>query len=527
MAVQVRQVPVSCVDVIVVGAGPVGLMLAAELALGGASVEVFEQRSEASDTVKAGSINIASAEILARRGLLDEARAAHRRTTERVATFFSQMTGGPYEAALKEARRRTPRAGHFAAIPLDGARLDLSDPAVAGHRIVEDATLVVQHDVERILALHADQLGVSVHRGIVVTGVTQDASGVSVASNMGARRATWVVGCDGGRSVVRKAAQFDFPGSDPEITGRQAQVDLFGLELLKPGWNWSERGVYRVGPTPGLLLTVEFEGPPEDRTSPLSAEEMESSIRRVSGQDVRIARMLGESWRWTDNARQVETYRDGRVFLAGDAAHVHSPFSGQGLNLGLGDATNLGWKLAASARGVAPPNLLDSYTAERRPVGAWVLNWTRAQVALMRPDLKVGELRGAVADLMATTDGMTRIVSLISGVTHRIELPGDHPWVGLTTPDLELADGHDGRSLFVGGAFVLLDGSSDGRFATAAAAWAGRIVCETGPWDCAGKRPLALLARPDGVVAWAVDDGDEDTGGLAESLHRWVGAPAP
>ncbi len=182
------------------------------------------------------------------------------------------------------------------------------------------------------------------------------------------------------------------------------------------------------------MLTVEFGGVPEDRTSEVTADEMTRSLRHVSGLDVTVTGVHGQSWRWTDNARQATSYRDGRILLADDAAHVHSPFSGQGLNLGLGDATNLGWKLAAVVKGQAPAELLDTYSAERHPVGVWVLDWTRAQVALMRPDPKVAQLRAVFAEMMGTPDGMILIVNKISGVTWRLDLPGAHPLIGKRKP---------------------------------------------------------------------------------------------
>ena len=512
-------------DVVVVGAGPVGLLLGTELALAGVRVRILERATAPAETIKAGSINIASAEILARRGLHEEARRAHDRSVRRVAALMAAPGMDPTEV-LERARRRVVRAGHFAAIPLDNEKLDTTDPDIAAHNELVDATLVVQRDVEAILGGHADRLGLVVCRGVEVTGVTASADGVRVETSAGPLRAGYLVGCDGGRSAVRRAAAFAFPGSDPEITGRQAQLDIEDASKLEFGWNWSQRGVYRFGPTPGLLLTVEFDGPPADRTREVTAEEMRQSLLRVSGIDVTVGRLHGESWRWTDNARQAETYRKGRVLLAGDAAHVHSPFSGQGLNLGLGDATNLGWKLAAVVKGWASEGLLDTYDAERHPVGAWVLDWTRAQVALMRPDRKVAQLRGIVADLMSTPDGMTRIVNEISGVLQRVDLPGSHPLVGRLVPDTTLADGRSIRELFRDGRFVLLDRTAEGLFLAAASPWRERLAGrhEATPPD---REPSALLVRPDGVVAWAAAAGEAgDRDGLRDALHRWAGAPA-
>ena len=515
------------VDVLVVGAGPVGLLLAAELALGGACVQLVERATTPVDVVKAGSINIASAEMLARRGLQAQARAAHESSVRKIAELMVPRGMDP-EQARGMARRRAVRAGHFAAMLLDADTLDTSDPDIAAHSEMSDATLVAQREIELLLARNADRRGIVVRRAVEVTGIRQDRADVIVETSAGPIRARYVVGCDGGRSIVRKSAGFAFPGSEPEITGRQALVDLDDPSRLTFGWNWSERGVYRYGPTPGLLLTVEFGGAPDDRSSPVTADEMTRSLRHVSGLDVLVERVRGQSWRWTDNARQAATYRDGRVLLAGDAAHVHSPFSGQGLNLGLGDATNLGWKLAATVRGWAPDGLLDTYDAERHPAGAWVLDWTRAQVALMRPDPKVARLRAVFAELMGTPDGMTRIVNRISGVTWRVDLPGTHPLTGRIVPDMTLADGRSVRELFTPGRFVLLDRTGDGVFAAAAAAWRDRLVVEHDPSADLGLDPTAMLARPDGVIVWAgALGGAADPGEMVEGLRTWAGAAAP
>ena len=226
-----------------------------------------------------------------------------------------------------------------------------------------------------------------------------------------------------------------------------------GAERLGRGWQHTPAGVYVYGPGPGRVRTVELDGPPADREAPVTAAEMEASLRRVSGVDVRVTEVVSGT-RFTDNARQATTYRRGRVLLCGDAAHVHSPFSGQGLNLGIGDAVNLGWKLAATVQGWAPEGLLDTYTSERHPIGAWVLDWTRAQVAVMRGDAYSRALRGVVTDFLGTRDGATYYVKRISGLWQRYDLGDGHPLVGATMPNLRLDDGtrladhtHDGPGL--------------------------------------------------------------------------------
>jgi hypothetical protein len=211
------------------------------------------------------------------------------------------------------------------------------------------------------------------------------------------------------------------------------------------------------------------------------------------------------------------------VLLAGDAAHVHSPFGGQGLNLGLGDAVNLGWKLAATVRGWAPEGLLDTYTAERHPIGAWVLDWTRAQIALMRPDPHARALREVVTQLTETVAGTTHFVKKISGVWQRYDLPGDHPLVGGSAPDLELADGSRLADHLHGGGALLLDPAGELRVPVSGYDDRLRVVAE----DLPGRAGLAgLLVRPDGVVAWAADTGQVDFGALGAALSAWLGAPA-
>ena len=519
------------VDVVIVGAGPVGMLLASELALGGVSVQILERTTKASDTIKAGSINIASAEILARRGLLAQARAAHQRGVQELAKVMVSSLGIDPDQALAIATRKAIRAGHFAAIPLDNEKLNMNDADIAGHSEAANATLVIQREVEALLNEHATNLGVPIRRGVEVTGIEQDKERVTLHTDVGDVYARYVVGCDGGRSIVRRSLGFEFPGSNPEITGRQAVVDLDDASKLKFGWNWSLKGIYRYGPLPGIILTVEFDGPPANRTSEVTAGEMQDSLQRTSGTDVKVIQMHGLATRWTDNARQASVYRKGRVLLAGDAAHVHSPFSGQGLNLGLGDATNLGWKLAATVAGWAPDGLLDTYQTERHPLGEEVLEWTRGQVALMRPDSKVGPLRNVVADLMGTRDGMTAIINKISGVMQRIEVPEAHKSVahtllGRLVPDTTLVDGISLRSAFQKGHFVLLDISPNSVFRIAAEPWKDRIVfVEKGSLEQT-HGIYAMLARPDGMTVW-LSHSDEVAvpDALVLALQKWAGKP--
>src|SRR3954463_5451489 len=417
-------------DVVVAGAGPVGLLLADELALAGVGVLVVERLIEPDLTIKAGSINVPTGEALYRRGFLPAMERAQARTMERMKAFMAAQ-GGARPAGPPPVQRFI---GHFAAMMLNGGLLDTADPDFAGHGPVESIGGGAQHDLEAIFAERAAELGVEVRRGVALTGFVADADGVTVEFGDERVRAGWLVGCDGGRSVVRRLAGFDFPGTDPEITGHQALVELADAEGLRPGWNRTDTGIYVHGPVPGRILTVEFGGPPIDRDAPITAAELEAALRRTSGTKARVT-AVHSATRYTDNARQATTYRMGRVLLAGDAAHVHSPFGGQGLNLGVGDAMNLGWKLAATVRGWAPDGLLDSYTTERHPIGEWVLEWTRAQGALMRRDVRTKALRQVVTDLLFTGDGATYLAKKLSGVLHRYPIDGDHDLTGRAAPD--------------------------------------------------------------------------------------------
>lgn len=498
------------------GGGPVGLMLACELGLRGVSTLVVERLAEPDLTIKAGSITLPAAEALSRRGFAP-ALAEVRQWT------FAQFLGGkpmPEPAELAALQQRMKKiGGHFAGLfKLDPTRLDPADPDL---RINEESaiTLVPQQDLERILAERAAELGVEVVRGAEVIDFEQDEHGVDVELTSARVRVGYLVGCDGGRSTVRKLAGIDFPGTDATITGHQALVKLDDPGKLPRGWNRTPVGMLVAGPLPERILTVEFDGPPADRDAPITTEELQASLRHVSGTDVTVEEVYSAT-RFTDNARQATTYRAGRVLLAGDAAHVHSPFGGQGLNLGLGDAVNLGWKLAATLSGWAPEGLLDTYTEERHPIGARVLEVTRAQVALMRPDPLTSALRDVVSALMDTDDGNEYFVKIISGMEQRYHLEGAHSLVGKRTPDFELADGSWVGEHFADGRAVLFDFGDSAEVRETMAGLADRVAVVS----LAAKETLAgMFVRPDGCVAWASDDGD--SAGLAEAVTRWVGSP--
>ncbi|MDX8148090.1 FAD-dependent monooxygenase [Lentzea sp. BCCO 10_0061] len=380
-------------DVTVVGAGPVGLLLACELALQGVRTTVLERLATRSGTIKAQMISGRTREMLAMRGFGPAIDAASAEEATRLAWPVRRSTG------------------HFAGLfKLDGLPL----------------TMLTQQALERLLEARALDLGVRIRRGVEVTDL-----------NPGSE---YVVGCDGGRSTVRRLAGFDFPGTGPTLTGHQAVVDLDGD--LPNGWHRTASGVYASGPLRGRIMLIEYDGPPATRE--VTRDTLEAALRRVSGHDVRI-RHVHTATVWTDNTRQATTYRRDNVLLAGDAAHVHSPFGGQGLNLGLQDAFNLGWKLATGDSA-----LIDTYTTERHPVADRVLRNTLAQVALTRPDPRSRELHSLVSDLLDLPEVKTRISAMVQGTDIRYETGCDHPLAGTFVPGLDLSDGK--------GATTVLDG---------------------------------------------------------------------
>jgi 2-polyprenyl-6-methoxyphenol hydroxylase-like FAD-dependent oxidoreductase len=376
--------------------------------------------------------------------------------------------------------------------------------------------------VETVLAERAAGLGVQIRRGVQVEAVTRD--GDTVVARAGGRgfEARWLVGCDGGRSTVRALAGFDFVGTEPLFTGYVARVTFGDPEKLDLGFTLTPTGMYLRTPFEGHLGMMDFDGGAFDRSQPLTREHLQTVLRRVSGTDVTISEVhLASSF--TDRAMQATTYRNGRVLLAGDAAHIHSPLGGQGLNLGIGDAMNLGWKLAATVHDTAPDGLLDTYTAERHPVGAAVLDWSRAQVATMHPGPDAPALQRLVHDLLGTRDGTTHVFRSTSGLFHHYDLGADQALVGRTAPDFRLADGTRVGDLLREGRGVALDFTPDHHLQDAAMGWKGRIDYTVGPViDDLGFG--ALLIRPDGVVAW-VDDRDPDPAAFRHAATRWFDDP--
>jgi 2-polyprenyl-6-methoxyphenol hydroxylase-like FAD-dependent oxidoreductase len=429
------------------------------------------------------------------------------------------------EKAVAPDAPQAPRfAGHFAGIMLDANKLDFSDEpfTVAGPSAA--GGMVSLEGIEGVLAERAGELGVPIRYGTPVTGFTQDEDGVTVHTEGETFRAAWLAGCDGGRSTVRKQAGFDFVGTDPELIGYIGLMELADAEKLLPGFNLTPDGMYVNGPVPGRISVVELDSGADDRDTPVTLEMMQASLRRVSGTDVTITALHIAS-RYSDNARQATTYRKGRVLLAGDAAHVHSPFGGQGMNLGIGDAMNLGWKLAATIHGWAPAGLLDSYTTERHPIGAWCLDWTRAQVAIMRPDPHSRAIAAVIRDLIQTQDGATYFAKRVAGLWLSYPIPGSHPLTGHSASDLLFEDGsrlgallHDGK-----GVLVDLNGLKGGdRLNKLAGGWEGRLkYVSAKAEDALGL--TAILVRPDGFVAWATDK-QPDQAELATAIERWFGA---
>ncbi|MEU1124654.1 FAD-dependent oxidoreductase [Streptomyces sp. NPDC005899] len=510
-------------DVVVAGGGPVGLMLACELRLGGARVAVLERLTEVDSTIKGGAITTPGAEALYRRGMLPALAEVQRQAMDRFHAFMRERDGTYGDGA---PGRGLGFVGHFAGIMLRADLVDRTAPGLADAGPAADVALVPQQVIERLLGERARELGADVRRGVELTGLDTEAGAVIVRTDRGVIRAGWLVGCDGGRSAVRKCAGFAFPGTEPEITCHQAVVEMTGAEDLQVGWTATDLGVYAYGPMPGRVVTVEFDGPPADRESPVTAEDLQARLRRVSGVDVTVA-AVRTATRFTDHARQVTEYRRGRVLLAGDAAHVHSAFGSQGLSLGIGDAMNLGWKLASVIGGRAPESLLDTYTTERHPVGAGILDWTRSQVAAMRPDPQSRALREILTEMAGTVAGTTHLTARLNSAGVRYDLPGGHPLTGRSAPDLVLADGgrladhlHDGRAL-------LLDLTDDPAVRAVAAGYAGRVGVLTAA--CPSRPELAaVLVRPDGFTAWAADAGPEartPTAGLPEALEQWFEAP--
>ncbi|MFE3882922.1 FAD-dependent monooxygenase [Streptomyces lydicus] len=501
-------------DVVIVGAGPVGLFLACELGLAGCSVLVLEREPESRSPFKGRLLGVrglsaASAEAFHRRGMLHQLRTA------------SGVHDEP--GADDEAHEPTPLrgVGHFAGIRLDPDRVDAAALPYRLPGAAMDGMMTYLEAVETLLSEQASRLGVEIRHGVTVSALTQNEESAVAHAGERAYAARWVVGCDGGRSTVRGLAGFAFVGTEPQFTGYSMQATAAGTEKLRCGINLTPTGMY-LQMVAGHIAMVDFDGGAFDRSQQLTRDHLQAVLRRVSGTDVTLSEVrLASSF--TDRAMQTTTYRRGRVLLAGDAAHIHSPLGGQGLNTGIGDAMNLGWKLAATVHGQAPDGLLDTYTRERHPIGAKVLDWSRAQVAIMRPDPHCQAIQGVIRDLIGTRDGATYVAGRLSGASIRYDLGSEHPLVGRSAPDFCLEDGTRLSDLMRDGRGVALDFSADRCLSGAVKGWESRVRYAAGPAEN-GLELGAVLVRPDGVVAWA-GERIPDREAFEQAADQWFGGP--
>ena len=481
-------------DVLIAGAGPTGLMLAGELALAGVDVAIVERRAgQELAGSRAGGLHSRTIEVLDQRGIADR--------------FLSQG--------------RTAQVAQFA-----GIALDISDFPTRHNYVLG----LWQNHIECILAGWVDELAVPIYREREVTGFAQDDTSVDVElSNSEGLRTKYLVGCDGGRSLVRKAAGIEFSGWDPTTSNLIAEVEM--AEEPDIGLRRDALGIHSLsrlgdGGLVRVLVTERHVGPTTEPT----LRDLSEALIAVYGTDYGIHSPIWIS-RFTDMTRQAAAYRKGRVLLAGDAAHVHPPDGGQGLQTGVQDAVNLGWKLAQVVHRTSPDSLLDSYHAERHPVAARVLRNTMAAIALRRADERTKALRETMSELLGMDEPRRRFAAMMSGLGIQYDLGEGHPLLGRRMPDLDLVTGngplrvfsllHDARP-------VLLNFGEPGGFDIAA--WADRVqLIEArydGVWDLpalgAVAAPAAVLIRPDGHVAWV---GDRQLQGLADTLTTWFGPP--
>jgi 2-polyprenyl-6-methoxyphenol hydroxylase-like FAD-dependent oxidoreductase len=490
--------------VVIAGGGPTGLMLAGELALAGVDVAVVERRpSQDLPGSRAGGLHARTIEVLDQRGIADR--------------FLSEG--------------QVAQVAGFASVRLDISDFPTRHPYGLG---------LWQNHIERILAGWVDELAVTIYRGREVTGLAQDDTGVDVQLSDGpSLRAEYLVGCDGGRSLVRKAAGIEFPGWDPTTSALLAEVEMteepeLGIRRTPSGMHALGKVeyeikdgevVYKPGGTVGVMLTESHVG-----TSEPTLRDLSEGLIAVYGTDYGVH---SPTWitRFTDMTRQAAAYRDRRVLLAGDAAHVHSPVGGQGLNTGVQDAVNLGWKLAQVVNGTSPESLLDTYHAERHPVAARVLRNTMAQIALGRPDERTEALRDTMSELLGMDEPRRRFAAMMSGLDIHYDLGEGHPLLGRRMPDLDLVTDNGPQrvfSLLHDARPVLLNLGEHGGIDITP--WTDRVQLidanYVGTWELPAlgeiTAPTAVLIRPDGHVAWV---GEQTEAGLADALTSWCGPP--
>jgi 2-polyprenyl-6-methoxyphenol hydroxylase-like FAD-dependent oxidoreductase len=480
--------------VVIAGGGPTGLMLAAELALTRVDVAIVERRANQSVAgLRAGGLHSRTIEVLDQRGIAQR--------------FLSQG--------------KVMQVAGFAFIPLD-----ISDfPTRHNYGLA-----LRQEPIERILAAWVEELKVPIYRSLEVTGFAQDDTGVDVDLSDGrSLRAKYLVGCDGGRSLIRKNAGIDFPGWDPSLSYLIAQVAM----TEEPAWGIrrDERGINALGKLEdGKRVGVVLNEPHVRRGDDPTLDDLRAALVSLYGTDFGVHDVTYLS-RFTDAARQAASYRERRVLLAGDAAHVHSPAGGQGLNIGVQDAVNLGWKLAQVVSGTSPESLLDTYQAERHPIGARVLKLTMAATALSRGDERTKALHENMSELLKMDEPRKRYAAMMSGLDIRYDLGEGHPLLGRRMPDLDLVTESGPRRVFTllhEARPVLLNLGKPG--ALDIAPWADRVQLidarYAGVWDLpvlgAVAAPAAVLIRPDGHVAW-VGDGTDHC--LRDALTTWFGPP--
>jgi 2-polyprenyl-6-methoxyphenol hydroxylase-like FAD-dependent oxidoreductase len=481
-------------DIVIVGGGPTGLMLAGELALAQVDVVIVEQRqSQELASSRAGGLQARTIEVLDQRGIA--------------------------ERFLEQGQR--VQVASFAQIPLD-----ISDfPTRHNYGLA-----LWQNHIERILADWVAELAVPIYRGCEGTGFAQDDMGVDVELSDGrSLRAQYLVGCDGGRSLIRRKAGIDFPGWDPSTSYLIAEAEM----IDEPAWGIrrDEKGVHALGKLgDGKRVRVVLEEEHFGGGDEASFHDLREALIAAYGTDYGVHNATWIS-RFTDAARQAAAYRSRRVLLAGDAAHVHSPVGGQGLNIGIQDAVNLGWKLAQVVHKTSPESLLDTYHVERHPIGARVLRTTLAATALNRGDQRTEALRETLTELLRMDEPRKRYAAMLSGLDIHYDLGAGHPLLGRRMPDLDLVTETGPRRVYAllhEARPVLLNLGQPG--ALDISPWADRVrqidARYSGRWELpvvgAVPAPAAVLIRPDGHVAWVGDGTDR---GLRDALSTWCGPP--